>query len=57
LLVLVGVQELLELLGGQGPDRQAAALVDRRAQLFQVLLVVLVVGVGVLAHVGSFLPA
>jgi hypothetical protein len=55
----VGVQEPLELLGGQGPHRQAAALVDRRAQLLQVLLVlagvaveVLVVEVvGVLAHV------
>ena len=52
-LALLGVQESLELLGGQGPDRQAAALVDRRAQLLQVLLVLVVVrvGVGVLAHV------
>jgi hypothetical protein len=57
---VVGVQEALELLGGQGPDRQAGALVDRRAQLLQVLLVVVavevlvveVVGVVVLAHVG-----
>jgi hypothetical protein len=52
---MVGVQEPLKLLGGQRPDRQAAALVDRRAQLLQVLvlivLVVEVVGVGVLAHV------
>jgi len=56
---VVGVQEALELLGGQGPDRQAAALVERRAQLLQVL-VAAVVGVqllvvevvGVLAHVG-----
>jgi hypothetical protein len=56
----VGVQEPLELLGGQGPDRQPGALVDRRAQLLQVLLVlvvvavevlVVVVGVVVLAHV------
>jgi hypothetical protein len=56
----VGVQEPLELLGGQGPDRQAAALVNRRAQLLQVLLILLVVaaevlvevvGVSVLAHV------
>jgi hypothetical protein len=60
---LVGVQEPLELLGGQGPDRQAAALVDRRTQLLQVLLVVgvevlvvEVVGVLVLAHV-RLLPA
>jgi hypothetical protein len=44
----VGVQEPLELLGGQGPDRQAAALVDRRAQLLQVLLVVVVAAVEVL---------
>jgi hypothetical protein len=44
----VGVQEPLELLGGQGPDRQAAALVDRHAQLFQVLLVVVVAAVEVL---------
>jgi hypothetical protein len=49
---LVGVEELLELLGGQGTNRQAAALIDRRAQLLQVLLLVLVaVRVGVLAHV------
>jgi hypothetical protein len=55
---LVGVQEPLELLGGQGPDRQAAALVDRRAELLGVLLVLVVVRVGVLvlAHVG-LLPA
>jgi hypothetical protein len=54
----VGVQEPLELLGGQGPDRQAGALVERRAQLLQVLLVLVVVRVGVLvlAHVG-LLPA
>jgi hypothetical protein len=57
-LVVVGVQEPLELLGGQRPHRQAAALVDRRAQLLQVIVVpvvgveVLVVEVvGVLAHV------
>jgi hypothetical protein len=56
---VVGGQEPLELLGGQGPDRQAGALVDRRAQLLGVLLVLVVVGVealvvevvGVLAHV------
>jgi hypothetical protein len=56
----VGVQEPLELIGGQGADRQAAALVDRRAQLLGVLLVVVVEAVevlvvevvGVLAHVG-----
>jgi hypothetical protein len=54
---VVGVQEPLELLGGQGPDRQAGTLVDGRAQLLQVLLVVAVevlvaevVGVVVLAH-------
>jgi hypothetical protein len=58
-LAVVGVQEPLELLGGQGPDRQAGALVHRRAQLLQVLLLVAVavevpvevVGVGLLAHV------
>jgi hypothetical protein len=53
-LVGVGVQEPLELLGGQGPDRQAGALVDRRAQLLLLVavevLVVEVVGVGALAH-------
>jgi hypothetical protein len=56
---LVGVQEPLELLGGQGPDRQAGALVDRCAQLLGVLLdlvvavqVFVVELVGVLAHVG-----
>jgi hypothetical protein len=55
-LVVVGVQEPLELLGGQRPHRQAAALVDRRAQLLQVIVVpavgveVLVEVVGVLAH-------
>jgi hypothetical protein len=50
---VVGVQEPLELLGGQGTNRQAAALVDRRAQLLGVLLVLIAVGVGVgvLAHV------
>jgi hypothetical protein len=56
----MGVQEPLELLAGQGPDRQAGALIDRRAQLLGVLLVlvvvavevlVMVVGVVVLAHV------
>jgi hypothetical protein len=47
----VGVQEPLELFGGQGPDRQAAALIDRRAQLLQILRVLVGVGVGVLAHV------
>jgi hypothetical protein len=56
-LIGVDVQEPLELLGGQGADRQAGALVDRRAQFLQslqVLLVLLVrvrLGVGVLAHV------
>jgi hypothetical protein len=50
-LVVVGVQEALELLGGQGPHRQAAALVDRRAQLLQVLLVAVVVAVEVLVLV------
>jgi hypothetical protein len=55
-LVMVGVQEPLELLGGQRPDRQATALVDRRAQLLQVRLAVVAAGVlvvevvGVLAH-------
>jgi hypothetical protein len=60
---LVGVQEPLELLGGQRPHRQAAALVQRRAQLLQVLILLVavvvavevlveVVGVLVLAHVG-----
>jgi hypothetical protein len=47
-LVMVGVQEALELLGGQGPDRQAAALVDRCAQLLRVLLVPVVIAVEVL---------
>jgi hypothetical protein len=51
----VGVQEPLKLLGGQGANRQAGTLVDRRAELLQVLVVV-VVGVGVLAHV-RLLPA
>jgi hypothetical protein len=32
-LVLVGVEELLELLGGQRANRQAAAFIDRRAHL------------------------
>jgi hypothetical protein len=51
-LAVVGVQKPLELLTGQGADRQAGALVDRRAKLLQVLLLVLVrVGVWVLAHV------
>jgi hypothetical protein len=56
-LVVVGVQEPLELLGGQRPHRQAVALVDRRAQCLQVIVVpligvqVLVVElVGVLVH-------
>jgi hypothetical protein len=48
-LAVMGIQEPLELLDGQGPDRQAAALIDGRAQLLQILLVG--VGVGVLAHV------
>ena len=58
----MGVKEALELLGGQGPDRQAAALVDRCAQLLQVLVflvaavvaveVFVFVVVGVLAHLG-----
>jgi hypothetical protein len=54
----VGVQEPLEFLGGQGTHRQAGALVDRRAQLLLVpvvvaveVLVVEVVGGLVLAHV------
>jgi hypothetical protein len=49
----VGVKEPLEFLCGQGADRQAGALVDRRANLLGVLLVLVVVwvGVGVLAHV------
>jgi hypothetical protein len=57
-LALVGVQEPLQLFGGQGPHRQAAALVERRAQLLGVFLVVVAVevlvrvGVRVLAHVG-----
>jgi hypothetical protein len=49
----MGVQEPLELLAGQGTDRQAGALVDRAAELVvQVLAVqILVVEVlGVLAH-------
>ena len=49
----VGVQEPLELLAGQGTDRQAGALIDRAAELVvQVLAVeVLVVEVvGVLVH-------
>jgi hypothetical protein len=57
-LVVVGVQEPLELLGGQRSYRQAGALVERRTQLLGVLLVlvavevlVVVVGVVVLAHV------
>jgi hypothetical protein len=57
-LAVVGVQEALELLGGQRPYRQASALVDRRAQLLQVLALIVVVAVevlvvevvGVLAH-------
>jgi hypothetical protein len=57
-LALVGIQEPLELLAGQGPDRQTSALVDRRAQLLQVLGIPIVVAVevlvvevvGVLAH-------
>jgi hypothetical protein len=48
-LVVVGIQESLELLGCQGADRQAAALVDRCAQLLYVVFVG--IGVGVLAHV------
>jgi hypothetical protein len=47
---MVGVQEPLELFGGQGTNRQAAALVDRCAQLLQVVLVLVAVGIGVLAH-------
>ena len=38
----MGVQEPLELLGGQGPDRQAGALVEGRAQLLGVLVLVVV---------------
>jgi hypothetical protein len=49
-LVVVGVQEPLELLGGQGPNRQASALVDRRAELLQILVIVWL-GIGVLVHV------
>jgi hypothetical protein len=48
---VVGVQEPLEFLGGQGADRQAGALVDRRAQLLGVLLVLVVVAVEVLVLV------
>jgi len=47
-LASVDVEELLELLGGQGTDGQAVALVEGRAELLQVVLVL--VGVGVLAH-------
>jgi hypothetical protein len=47
----VGVEELLELFGGEGADCQAGALVEGRAQLLQVVLVLVGVGVGVLAHV------
>jgi hypothetical protein len=36
-LVGLGVQEPLELFSGQGANRKAAALVDRRAQLLQVV--------------------
>jgi hypothetical protein len=50
-LAVVGVQEPLEFLGGQGTHRQAAALVDGRAQLLQVLLILVAVRVGMLAHV------
>jgi hypothetical protein len=50
-LIGVGVQEALELLGGQGADRQAAALVDRRAQLLQVLVLTIVIAVEVLVLV------
>jgi hypothetical protein len=45
-LVVVGVKEPLELLGGQRPDRQAAALVERRAQLLQVLPILLSAAAG-----------
>jgi hypothetical protein len=45
----VSVQEPLELLGAQGPHRQATALIHRRPQRLQILLAR--VGVGVLAHV------
>jgi hypothetical protein len=58
----VGVQEPLELLGGQGADRQAGTLVDRRAELLQVLVIALVAVeillvevIGVLAH--ALLPS
>jgi hypothetical protein len=50
-LVGVDVQEPLELLGGQGPHRQATALIDRRTQHLRVLLARIRVRVGVLAHV------
>jgi hypothetical protein len=51
-LVGVGVEEVLELFGGEGADGQAVALVEGRAQLLQVVLVLVGVGVGVgvLAH-------
>jgi hypothetical protein len=49
-LVGVGVEELLELFGGEGTDCQAVALVEGRAQRLQVVLVLVGVGVGVLAH-------
>jgi len=48
-LVGVDIQEPLELLGAQGPHRQATALIDRRTQRLQVLLAR--IRVGVLAHV------
>jgi hypothetical protein len=47
----VGIKEPVQLLGGQGADRQAGALVDGRAELVEVLLVLVGVGVLVLAHV------
>jgi hypothetical protein len=53
-LVGVGVEELLELFGGEGADCQAVALVEGRAQRLQVVLILVGVGVGVgvgvLAH-------
>jgi hypothetical protein len=54
-LALVGIQEPLELLGGQLPHRQPTTLVERAAELVVLVvaveaLVVEAVGVWVLAH-------
>jgi hypothetical protein len=50
----VSVQEPLELLGVKSPHGQPVALVDRCAQLLQVLILV-AVGVGLLVH--ALLPS